>query len=159
MTLKYPKPGVNDIGSYQISGIPYVTASLLQRNETLQINFPFVTKNFTVFNNGSSTTEVAVGFSASGTLSGSQGIVGGAKSGNYFIVKGGTNFTAEVRCTTIFLSNSVGETQTITGGHLGTQAGGTLRVNVLGSLTRIDSGEFPTLTGSINSTSSFEGIG
>jgi hypothetical protein len=38
-------PGINSVGSFQVSGRPFLTGTSLANNETLQINFPNVTKN------------------------------------------------------------------------------------------------------------------
>jgi len=37
-------PGINSVGSFQVSGRPYLTGTLLATNSSLQINFPTVTK-------------------------------------------------------------------------------------------------------------------
>lgn len=62
------KAGLNNVGSYQVSGIPYVTASLAVPANTgtaLEIIFPSVTQCIKIHNN-SSTTHMRVGFSAKG---------------------------------------------------------------------------------------------
>lgn|SRR3990167_1506982 len=158
MAFRGPKPGINDIGSFQLSAVPYVTASLLQKGQTLEINFPHVTRFFTVFNQGSPETEVAVGFSVTGTMSGSDA-AGSYKGGHYFVVKGGTNYTADIRCANLFLSNSVGEPTTVLGGKQEVQAARTLRINVLAGLTMIDRELMPILTATLNGTASFKGVG
>ena len=46
-------PGLNHVGSYQVSGTPYITGSAsMASNEEDKIEFPFVTNNFTVINTG-----------------------------------------------------------------------------------------------------------
>lgn len=37
-------PGINSVGSFQVSGRPFLTGTLLANNSSLQINFPTVTK-------------------------------------------------------------------------------------------------------------------
>ena len=47
--FQYPSPGVGAVGQYQLSGIPYATASVFIQNVvdgegSTQISFPYVTK-------------------------------------------------------------------------------------------------------------------
>tara|TARA_B100000427_G_C15450404_1_gene569317 strand:- start:125 stop:538 length:414 start_codon:yes stop_codon:yes gene_type:complete len=52
-------PGLNHVGSYQVSGIPYLTGSAsLAANLEDQIKFPMVTNNFTVINTGDTALRV-----------------------------------------------------------------------------------------------------
>ena len=37
-------PGINSVGSFQVSGRPFLTGSVMANNSQLQINFPTVTK-------------------------------------------------------------------------------------------------------------------
>ena len=56
-------PGLNHVGSYQVSGTPYITGSAsMASNEEDKIEFPFVTNNFTVINTG--TKEIRVSFAS-----------------------------------------------------------------------------------------------
>ena len=48
-----PTVGLRNVGSYQISGHPFITGSALALNEEKQIQFPFVTKKITVIASGS----------------------------------------------------------------------------------------------------------
>jgi len=45
--------GLRNVGSYQISGHPYITGSLLATGEEKAVIFPQVTREFTVINSGS----------------------------------------------------------------------------------------------------------
>ena len=48
--------GLNNVGSYQVSGVPWITGSMvLEQNKVHMIEFPYVSKNFTVVNNNPST--------------------------------------------------------------------------------------------------------
>jgi len=51
----YPGGGVGlrNVGSYQISGQPFITGSTLGTDEEVRIQFPRVTRDFTVINSGS----------------------------------------------------------------------------------------------------------
>ena len=44
--------GLNNVGSYQVSGKPFVTASTISDGTEQQVQFPHVTNNITVKNNG-----------------------------------------------------------------------------------------------------------
>jgi len=41
------RPGVNAVGSYQVSGYPFVTGSMLSDDDLVKISFPGVVKSFT----------------------------------------------------------------------------------------------------------------
>ena len=45
--------GLRNVGSYQISGHPYITASVINADQEMKINFPYVTKKVTVIASGS----------------------------------------------------------------------------------------------------------
>ncbi len=76
MSSKWPKAGPNHVGSYQVSGIPYVTSSVPNEvlnadsdsssDEPVCIEFPFVTKWLKIRNTG--LHELRVGFSARGVF-------------------------------------------------------------------------------------------
>ena len=52
MAQSYYTVGLNNVGSYQVAGSPYLTASVLANEEKL-IEFPNVTKNIILYNTGS----------------------------------------------------------------------------------------------------------
>lgn len=64
-----PKPGLNNVGNYQVSGIPFVTGALTAPSGNtavpLEITFPSVTQRIQIHNNNSSYA-IKVGFSANG---------------------------------------------------------------------------------------------
>ena len=71
------KAGLHNVGSYQVSGIPYATASVTAPTSSaapLEIVFPSVTQVIRIHNHDASNT-LRVGFSANGV-----------KNGNYWIV-------------------------------------------------------------------------
>jgi hypothetical protein len=90
--------GLSSVGSYQMSGIPFATASLtvpIASATPLKVQFPYVTKFVTIINTGSVTTpSIRVGFSALGT-SGS--------GTNYFSLAYGESYTGEWRIEDLFL--------------------------------------------------------
>lgn len=97
------KPGLGNVGSYQSSGIPYVTSSLTIPAESgtpLQVSFPSVTREFTVRNDGAS--EIRVGFSVLG--------VSGSSATNFYEVASSGSFSAPMKVTDLFLISSHGTT-------------------------------------------------
>jgi hypothetical protein len=100
------KAGLHHVGSYQISGIPYVTGGLTAPTGSgtpISIDFPSVTQFITVTNGSTvvSNAYLRVGYSLSGT----QGT-------NYTLVPPMSSITYEVRATKLFL---LGNTTAITG--------------------------------------------
>lgn len=96
--MQWPNPGLGSVGSYQMGGIPYASASITVPTSVgpaLKIQFPYVTKFVTIVNTGSITTpSLRVGFSALGT-SGS--------GANYFALAYGESYTGEWRLEDLFL--------------------------------------------------------
>ena len=52
-TWEFYTPGLNNVGSYQVSGYPFLTGSDLETNQQIEIKFPSVTKSITVMQTGS----------------------------------------------------------------------------------------------------------
>lgn len=78
------RPGLNNVGNYQISGIPFATGSLtapLTSSAPLVIEFPSVTQRIWIHNR-SSTSDLRVGFSANGITTGTNYYVIDSDSGN-----------------------------------------------------------------------------
>ena len=96
--------GVGNVGSYQISGIPYATASFLVatagdvRGPT-KVEFPFVTKFVTISNTQTgSNIPLRFGFSSNGVTGSAAG------SGNfYFVIDNGDSYTGEFRIKDLYL--------------------------------------------------------
>jgi len=99
--FKFAKPGLNAVGQYQLSGIPYATASVVVSNAAVtEIEFPTVTKFVTIVNEHSgSSSKLRVGFS-------SAGVVGT----NYFILDNGESYTGEFRLSSIYLAGNTAPT-------------------------------------------------
>jgi hypothetical protein len=113
MTTYNYRPGLGNVGSYQASGIPYVTSSLTvptSGGPALQVSFPSVTRDFTVRNDGAA--EIRVGFSAAG-LAGT----------NYFALPASGSYSSPMKITDLFIISDTGATSEAT---------------VIASLTRID---------------------
>ena len=97
-------PGLNHVGSYQVSGIPYVTSSLTVPNSSstaLEISFPKITREYTVRNDG--LQDIKIAYSENG-LAGS----------NFFVLDPGQSFSTPVRVTEIYLLSSDGSTGSAT---------------------------------------------
>jgi hypothetical protein len=87
--FQFAKPGLNAVGQYQLSGIPFASASIVVSNSSItEVEFPTVTKFVTVVS-----AKLRVGFS-------SAGIVGS----NYFILDNGESYTGEFRVSSIFIA-------------------------------------------------------
>ena len=139
MSLKNPYPNANFVPEYQISGVPYVTASagaeVTSQNVPVRLDFPEVTRWITVYNSGSA--GLRVGFSANGAR--------GVNTANYFVVKAGeTTPRLELRCKTLYFTKD---------------SGTDVPFNVIAGLTRIRSDVFPILTGSTSGSVAREILG
>jgi len=90
-----PKAGLNNVGSYQVSGVPWATSSLnapASSGTPLEVDFPSVTKFIVVKNVATGSVKVRVGFSANG-VSGS----------NYFLLDKDESFQADLKVSSIYL--------------------------------------------------------
>ena len=177
MSSNWQKSGPNHVPAYQASGIPYVTSSAASEvpgidgnsasSEPIAVHFPYVTKYVTVRNTG--INELRIGFSVRGMFAPEErqpaSLSGAAKADvsatdhkNYFLIptgsgdaRAGSIQTFDVRCKSIYFmsdasDNSPGAAQATS-------------FSLFAGLTTIPAGDFPILTGSINGTSSFEGVG
>ena len=129
---------VNDVGQYQMAGLPFVTASSITTgNGTVVVSFPFVTNYISIKNNTASST-LRVGFTANG-VSGS----------NYYGITNTTPLSIDLRVRQLFFR--VG-------------SGSTINFELIAGLTTINSASFPVLTSSTpadntNFVYSYPGIG
>ena len=85
MSQQYPYGvGISNVGSYQVSGIPYATSSIAAPSNAgtpTEVTFPDVTQRIVV-SNVNTASSLRVGFSANGT-----------KGTNYFIIPAATTAT------------------------------------------------------------------
>lgn len=140
--------GIRNVGSYQVSGTPYVTGSGTNgiAAEKIQMQqFPLVSKSVTVINKGA--VDLYVHF-ASGTLSNNAFTTSGLKgqktyasttdvfTGFHYITvpNGDGAITFDVKCSKIFITNPHGSTA------------GTYEI--FAELTQIPTGSMFKLTGS-----------
>jgi len=99
MALKNPTMGEYYSPAYQLSGIPFVTSSLVNLGQTREITFDTVSKFLVVKNTGGTSTAIAVGFTQNGLL---------AKNSNYFILSGSESFSADLKTDRLYISGAVG---------------------------------------------------
>ena len=94
--------GLNNVGSYQVSGIPYATGSL-DAESGMEIVFPYVTQWITFINyDTGSTKHLYVGFSELGIANTSNYFRVGPQNGN----ERTQNLTINVKVSRVFISGS-----------------------------------------------------
>ena len=99
MSTNNPYMGEGFVPAYQISAVPFVTASNVRLGEVKQINFNFVTRFFEIRNTGASSNVISFGFTSNGFNVGPS---------NYFKLSGSQSYTGELRTDRLFISGSVG---------------------------------------------------
>ena len=130
MALPYPNYrygiGLRNVGSYQVSGHPYITGStdMGSANTEMTVSFPYVTKDVTVIASGSS--EIKVHFNSDSD--------GNVLDGGHFITLDSDedSFTFDVKCKEIYLTNVTANAA----------------FQLYASLTNIDTSHMYELTGS-----------
>jgi hypothetical protein len=125
--IKYNKPGLGSVGSYQIAGTPFITGTVLPDGQEVHVAFPAVTKEFTIFTNKE---YVYLTFLATGS---DAGVV--ARSHRVMILPTGSvqPYTFDAKCKDIFIHNA-GDTNA--------------DITVYASLTGIETQNMFHLTGS-----------
>lgn len=88
VTFNYPASGLNNVGEYQASGLPFATQSQASATPT-SVEFPYVTKFFTVVN--TSADNLYVGFTENGAL-----------GENRFTILPSSSQTLDIRCNVLF---------------------------------------------------------
>jgi len=132
MPFQPPGSGQGNVAEFMMSPLPYVTQSSAGTTTPTRIDFPYVSRHFSVTNTSDQTLEI--GFTASGTL-----------GGNRFTIPISSTFgPVDMRVRTMYF--------------LG--VGGTATFDLLAGMTLIATRTFPILTGSsplaLNITSSLE---
>ena len=121
------KPGLGSVGSYQMSGTPHVTGTILATGQEVHFAFPTVTKEFTVFTNKE---HVYLTFLATGS---DAGVVAGSHRVMVIPTGSQTPVTFDAKCKDIFIHNGNASNADIT---------------VYASLTGIERRQMFHLTGS-----------
>ena len=99
--MQLHRQGIGNAASYQVSGIPWVSSSLVvpaSGSTTLEISFPQVTKSIIVKNASTGTVQMRVGFSQNGVTN----------TSNFFILSGGESFAADLKVTRVYLMSNNG---------------------------------------------------
>lgn len=130
-----PKAALNHVGSYQVSGVPYASGSIVipQTSNTILLEFPAITKEIVISNNGAN--PIRVGFSHFGTL-GSHG------NNNWFTVAVNGSLTMGVKVDRIFMAG----------------VGGASAADVFAAMTHIDT-DYMAKNGGANHWSGSVGVG
>ena len=144
---RWPSPGLRSVGSYQISGHPFVTGSTnLDNGKVHGVFFPFVCRSFTVvntnansgedirvhFQSGSATSVQVPGDAGAQTIAATDDVI---LNFHYVTVPwSGSSVTMNTRCTNIYISNGSGTSN--------------LSYQVFAELTLIDRNSMYQLTGS-----------
>ena len=146
MANKWPHPGLRNVGSYQISGHPFVTGSdNLDDNKAHGVFFPFVAKSFTVINtnstsghnirvhfqSGTAATISVPGDAGAQTIADTNDVIAGF---HYVTVPATSTRTMDIMCKNIFISNGSGNNN--------------LTYQVIAELTSIPASSMYHLTGS-----------
>ena len=131
------KAGIGSVGSYQVSGVPWITGSGadgIATNTEDKISFPTVAKSVMVMLHDGDNDNLHVHFNSSGSN-------GNVYDGNhYFILKDNRDsITFNVKCKEIYISNPP-----VSNGGSGLSSG----YIVVAELTGIDNNEMFNLTGS-----------
>jgi hypothetical protein len=92
------KPGLNHVGNYQVSSIPFLSSSLIAPaygGTPLTILFPSITKTVTIKNEtNTSAANKVLRFGVS---------INGVNGTNYIKLNNGEAFSADIKVTTIYL--------------------------------------------------------
>ena len=135
-TNSWPAPGLANVGSYQVSGRPYITGSTsLVAGAENKLEFPYVTRTVTVVNHSS--YPLRAHFNSTGsTKGGEKGVVTGVHYVELNISGGIDNsHTFNVKCKEIYVSAPSGN-------------GGAVNYRVIAELTGISTTSMYALTGS-----------
>lgn len=120
--------GVHNVGSYQVSGIPFITGSTsLAIGAENRITFPYVTRTVMVMNH--SNQKLRVAFNATGS--------GNVITGSHFVELDSDedSFTFNVKCKEIYVSSDPAN-------------GGAIEYRVVAEMTNIPAARMYDLTGS-----------
>ena len=137
--------GLRNVGSYQVSGTPWVTGSASTTSfiddRTTRFQFPYVTKSLTVINTGLNNVRLHFQSGSGVTIDATDGAQVAGSSGDdvqgkfhyITVLPENGSVTMDVKCKEIYLSN---------------HSGGTSGFQVFAELTGIPSARMYSLTGS-----------
>jgi len=131
----YGTPGVNNVGSYQMAGLPYLSGSEdLKAAEEDRHTFNPIAKSVTVFNHGHQ--HIRIAFAATGAMN-------TPETSHHFITLSGTSATAGLSGSTSLTLN--GRMKDV---YISNPSALATRYEIYAELTNIASGEMLTPTGS-----------
>jgi hypothetical protein len=95
--------GLGSVGSYQVSGTPYMTGSTITGTQEVLVTFPGVTRSITVINKDAGNDDIRVHFQSKDTAR--------TIAGLHYITLGELNssVTMNVKCKTVYLSAPGGD--------------------------------------------------
>ncbi len=94
--------GLHAVGSYQVAGLPWLTASFISQDTTLTCSFPYVTKNITVAVTGSAAVRVHFADDGeSGNSSNHYLTIDAPVAGNSL-----SRFTFDAKCKKVFITEA-----------------------------------------------------
>ena len=92
------RSGLRNVGSYQVSGHPYITGSTIATNQQHTITFPYVTKEITVMASGSCSGELRIHFHETGSAN-------RVEAGNHYILlEQSGSVELDVKCKQMYIS-------------------------------------------------------
>ena len=101
--MKNYRAGLHNVGSYQVSGLPWVTGSTLAAAAEDKISFPSITKSITVFNNGVNSCRVHFVPASAGNVIGGLHFITIPPSGSLT-----EKHTFNVKCKEVYISSVAG---------------------------------------------------
>jgi len=133
MSLYSPRAsGIGNSAAYQVSGIPYATASIdvpFLSEEPKELAFPQVTKFVTITNTKTgANVPLRVGFSSLGVTGSANPPVAGG-SDHYFVLDNGESYTGEFRISKLYL--------------LADEKGTNAQASVIAGLTSVPAADLP----------------
>lgn len=133
MSLDNPRAGYNLATEYQSSALPWLTSSTAPAaGSPVRYDFPRVTRFITLINRDAITNTLSLGFTRNGVI-----------GNNKIIVPANTQVSLELRITSLYIQ-----------GESGTPA-----YSLCVGLTNVGAIEMPQLTGSLNGTPMWDGVG
>ena len=95
--------GLRSVGSYQVSGIPFMTGSTIPANIEYRVDFPYVTKRVVVRNHKTSSPRVLqVHFQSSSSLNGGSGDV--ITNGHFATLQNNESISLDVKCSHVYIT-------------------------------------------------------
>ena len=145
-TNLYYGVGLNNVGSYQMSGLPFISGSINvpeSASATFEVvKFPRVTKSITVRNDNADGQVMRLAFTADGL----KDRAANGEFRRYVKLSGSTSITLDVRCTEVYLMGDT-DTDVDSVGSDGANQAISTYATVIGVLTNIYANKAPSLIG------------